>query len=65
MYMVTFFIQMEISTPFVNMRWVLSTFGGFQCAIADCSITLVGFKDSSLYTWNGLAMVAVFFVGRS
>jgi len=40
----------EMSTPFVNIRWLLSAMGR---------------SDSTLYVANGLAMVAVFFCCRN
>mmetsp|Transcript_15470 Transcript_15470/g.39413 ORF Transcript_15470/g.39413 Transcript_15470/m.39413 type:complete len:278 (+) Transcript_15470:247-1080(+) len=39
----------EASTPFVNLRWVLHT---------------LGWKDTKLYLWNGVAMTFVFILTR-
>ena len=44
------FLMWELSTPFVNIRWLLSAMGR---------------SESRLYMLNGLAMVAMFFCCRN
>lgn len=46
---VLFYVATEASTPFVNLRWMLHE---------------AGLKDHSVYLFNGLAMMLVFFLIR-
>eukprot|EP00042_Codosiga_hollandica_P055399 m.774448 g.774448 ORF g.774448 m.774448 type:complete len:287 (+) comp59105_c0_seq6:1-861(+) len=48
-YLPSFMLVMEASTPFVNLRWILSN---------------LGLKSSRLYTINGITMVIVFILVR-
>lgn len=49
MFVAAFFMVYELSTPFVNARWMLDK---------------MGLRNSLVYKVNGLTMVAVFFAAR-